>query len=90
MSEIKGVTYPESISEISNSIEMQNYDDVSSIAQQYFLFTKNDDGYTYELRLYKNPKLIGDPHVESLYQVHLMVKKGSILNSETYGYIESE
>ncbi|MGK7377956.1 type IV pilus modification PilV family protein [Planococcus sp. 1R117A] len=90
ISEIKGVTYPKLITDITSTIAATTYDDFSVAADPYFLFTKNEDGYTYEMRLYKTPKLVGDVNVASLYQVHLMVKKDNKLNSETYGYIESK
>ncbi|MDN7245938.1 type IV pilus modification PilV family protein [Planococcus shenhongbingii] len=89
ISEIKGVTYPKLITEITAAIEATTYAEVPTATNPYHLFTKSEDGYTYELRLYKNPKLVGEANIESLYQVHLMVKKDNKLNSETYGYIES-
>lgn len=90
MSEIKGVAYPKLITDITTNIAATTYDDFSVAADPYYLFAKNEDGYTYEMRLYKTPKLVGDANIASLYQVHLQVKKGTQLNSETYGYIESK
>lgn len=89
ISEINSVVYPKVMSQVRAQLE-STYDESSNAADPYYLFTKNEDPYTYEIRLYKNPKLVGDANVEDLYQVHLMVKKGSKLNSETYGFIKAK
>lgn len=96
INEIKGIQYPLAADKIVEKFKENNYLIDSTYTKKdqnghtIYLLTKSKNGYIYELRFYENPKLVGKANVETLYQVHLMVKTGNKLNSETYAYIESK
>ncbi|MCP2035128.1 prepilin-type N-terminal cleavage/methylation domain-containing protein [Planomicrobium sp. HSC-17F08] len=94
MAEMKAIDFTKSLvlSELTSSpanyIKQSAALQKDSINNTFYLFTKNKDDYTYELRFYNVPKLSGESRAGELHQVHLIVRTGTKINSETYGYIE--
>lgn len=96
MAELKAMDFTKTLvlSELAsapaNYIKQSSAPQKDAINNTFYLFTKEKNDYTYELRFYEVPKLSGGPRVGELHQIHLIVRTGAKVNSETYGYIEAE